>query len=110
MHFFFQALDIDMSEARHVFDLLDMSGDGTIDADEFLNGCLHMHGPAKALDLLLLSREVGLLFDRHAANAELLTSNLEAILQNRQAILSGGKSGNIAEHASSIQPECHGPL
>merc|ERR1711870_61594 len=89
MRFFFEALDIDMS------------GDGTIDADEFLNGCLHMHGPAKALDLLLLSREVGLLFDRHAANAELLASNLEAILQNRQAIVSA--SVNIAEQSSTIK-------
>jgi hypothetical protein len=54
---FFMALDLDISEGRTLFDLLDYTGDGTVSADEFLCGCLRLRGNAKALDLLLLSRE-----------------------------------------------------
>merc|ERR1712203_646161 len=54
MHTFFKAIDIDISEAKSLFDLLDLSGDGNISADEFLNGCLHVRGPAKSLDLFVL--------------------------------------------------------
>jgi len=61
---FFEAIDIDISEAKELFDLLDMSGDGTIQADEFLNGCLRMHGPAKALDLLLCSRDINQMYEQ----------------------------------------------
>lgn len=65
MQNFFQAIDIDHSEAKNLFDLLDLSGDGNISAEEFLNGCLKVRGPAKSLDLLVLSREVQQLFERH---------------------------------------------
>merc|ERR1711972_516951 len=65
MRDFFEAIDIDQTEAKSLFDLLDISGDGKISADEFLNGCLRVRGPAKALDLLVLSREVSQLIERH---------------------------------------------
>ena len=32
--------DASMSEAKSLFDLLDLSGDGNVSADEFLNGCM----------------------------------------------------------------------
>jgi len=63
---FFDNLRIHISEARALFDLLDMSGDGHVSADEFLNGCLRVRGPSRALDLLVLSREVSQLFEMHA--------------------------------------------
>eukprot|EP00929_Paragymnodinium_shiwhaense_P027874 TRINITY_DN16265_c0_g1_i1.p1 TRINITY_DN16265_c0_g1~~TRINITY_DN16265_c0_g1_i1.p1 ORF type:complete len:617 (-),score=154.75 TRINITY_DN16265_c0_g1_i1:195-2045(-) len=62
---FFKAIDIDMSEARSLFELLDSSGDGTVNAEEFMSGCLRVRGSAKSLDLLVLSREVQRMFDNH---------------------------------------------
>lgn len=55
---YFKEIDIDTSEARGLFRLLDRDGSGTIDADEFLSGCLRLRGPAKALDLQLVMREL----------------------------------------------------
>eukprot|EP00933_Yihiella_yeosuensis_P033327 TRINITY_DN27057_c0_g1_i1.p1 TRINITY_DN27057_c0_g1~~TRINITY_DN27057_c0_g1_i1.p1 ORF type:complete len:831 (+),score=115.06 TRINITY_DN27057_c0_g1_i1:283-2775(+) len=57
MRAYFKAMDLDPSEARGLFQLLDLDGSGTIDAQEFLNGCLRLRGPAKALDLHLVMRE-----------------------------------------------------
>jgi hypothetical protein len=58
MRAYFEAIDVDPSEAEGVFKLLDLNGNGSIDTDEFLSGCLRLRGPAKALDLALLMHEV----------------------------------------------------
>eukprot|EP00927_Polykrikos_kofoidii_P003752 TRINITY_DN11513_c0_g5_i1.p1 TRINITY_DN11513_c0_g5~~TRINITY_DN11513_c0_g5_i1.p1 ORF type:complete len:772 (+),score=117.17 TRINITY_DN11513_c0_g5_i1:62-2317(+) len=76
---FFEAIDIDITEAENLFDLLDISGDGKISAEEFLSGCLRVRGPAKSLDLLVLSREVAQLFERHAATAAKLDWGPQAV-------------------------------
>merc|ERR1740130_2653197 len=58
MQEYFKAIDVDPSEAKGLFRLLDLDGSGSIDAEEFLSGCLRLRGPAKALDLALLMHEV----------------------------------------------------
>jgi len=50
----FQLLDIDISEAKGLFTLLDTDGSGEIDAEEFVMGCLRLKGTAKAIDLATL--------------------------------------------------------
>jgi hypothetical protein len=55
---YFRAIDVDPSEAKGVFELLDLDGSGSVDADEFLSGCLRLRGPAKALELELVMNEV----------------------------------------------------
>jgi len=60
MNEFFKAIDADMSDARGIFALLDTNDSGTIELDEFLNGCLELHGPAKALHLSTLMYEMRL--------------------------------------------------
>eukprot|EP00928_Gymnodinium_smaydae_P069953 TRINITY_DN538_c0_g1_i4.p1 TRINITY_DN538_c0_g1~~TRINITY_DN538_c0_g1_i4.p1 ORF type:complete len:758 (-),score=146.96 TRINITY_DN538_c0_g1_i4:2328-4601(-) len=58
MQEFFRAIDVDLSEAKGLFHLLDLDGSGNISAEEFLNGALRLRGAAKALDLALLIQEV----------------------------------------------------
>jgi len=58
MQEYFKAIDVHPSEAKRVFRLLDMDDSGQIDATEFLDGCLRLRGPAKALDLAMLQHEV----------------------------------------------------
>jgi len=48
---YFKTIDLDMSEAEHLFELLDVHGVGSITSEEFVNGCLRMRGPAKAYDV-----------------------------------------------------------
>jgi len=57
MQDYFLAIDVDRCEAQGVFQLLDISDKGYIDADEFLSGCIRLRGPARSLDLQLLMRE-----------------------------------------------------
>lgn len=58
MQEYFKALDVDLSEAKGIFQLLDLNGNGSVDAEEFLSGCMRLRGPAKALELELLMHEV----------------------------------------------------
>jgi hypothetical protein len=53
MQDFFKMIDIDISEAQTVFELLDLDSVGSLDIHQFLNGVLALRGPSKAIDLTL---------------------------------------------------------
>jgi len=55
---FFKFIDVDPSEAKGLFKMLDMDDDGGVSAEEFLNGALRLRGHAKSLDVALLIQEV----------------------------------------------------
>merc|ERR1712113_421895 len=58
MQQFLENLGVDPTqEQEDFFYLLDSSGDGTIDADELLAGCVRLKGNAKAVDLAAFARE-----------------------------------------------------
>mmetsp|Transcript_41046 Transcript_41046/g.108434 ORF Transcript_41046/g.108434 Transcript_41046/m.108434 type:complete len:644 (-) Transcript_41046:298-2229(-) len=58
MQSFFKFLDVDPSDAKGLFRLLDIDGSGEVSAEEFLNGAVRLRGTAKALDVALLIQEV----------------------------------------------------
>jgi len=60
----FKAINVDVSDAKGLFTLLDLDGSQEVNAHEFLAGCLRLRGPAKALDLAILAREVRQLTQR----------------------------------------------
>jgi len=75
---YFKAIDVDPSEAKGVFDLLDLDHSGSLDAEDFLDGCLRLRGPAKALDLSLVMHEVRRVskrLDSHLVHVDRLLSN-----------------------------------
>merc|ERR1712194_108809 len=47
-----KAIDVEPADAAYLFHLLDVENTGTVKFEEFLSGCLRLHGHAKALDLL----------------------------------------------------------
>jgi hypothetical protein len=55
---FFASLDIHADHAWEIFSLLDVDETGTVDLEEFVEGCLHLRGAASALDMMKLSRDV----------------------------------------------------
>eukprot|EP00403_Amphidinium_massartii_P026050 CAMPEP_0178402588 /NCGR_PEP_ID=MMETSP0689_2-20121128/16920_1 /TAXON_ID=160604 /ORGANISM="Amphidinium massartii, Strain CS-259" /LENGTH=879 /DNA_ID=CAMNT_0020023495 /DNA_START=41 /DNA_END=2676 /DNA_ORIENTATION=+ len=55
---YFKAIDVDISEAQSIFELLDVDNSGTLTAEEFITGCLRLQGTAKALDLTVLMTQV----------------------------------------------------
>merc|ERR1719329_1002657 len=82
MEEFFASIDVDLSEAEGVFRLLDNDESGEIDLDEFLNGCLGLHGPAKAIHLSTLMYEARNLHRNHSAHAERVELFMQSLLSN----------------------------
>eukprot|EP00929_Paragymnodinium_shiwhaense_P077436 TRINITY_DN39879_c0_g3_i1.p1 TRINITY_DN39879_c0_g3~~TRINITY_DN39879_c0_g3_i1.p1 ORF type:complete len:670 (-),score=121.30 TRINITY_DN39879_c0_g3_i1:768-2714(-) len=54
---YFALLDLDGSDAWMLFQLLDEDGSGTIDVEEFVEGCLRLKGSARGIDLAKLSKD-----------------------------------------------------
>eukprot|EP00928_Gymnodinium_smaydae_P035474 TRINITY_DN24963_c0_g1_i1.p1 TRINITY_DN24963_c0_g1~~TRINITY_DN24963_c0_g1_i1.p1 ORF type:complete len:357 (-),score=56.47 TRINITY_DN24963_c0_g1_i1:296-1222(-) len=52
-----QAIDLDPDEALELFHLLDLQHEGAVEVEEFINGCLHLEGTAKAIDLEAFSQQ-----------------------------------------------------
>merc|ERR1711871_168188 len=52
-----KAIDVDVEDAHELFHLLDSPKKGAIQVDEFVNGCLQLDGPAKAIDLAVFVKE-----------------------------------------------------
>lgn len=55
---FFKSIDVDVTEAQWLFELLDHDNSGELEFGEFLTGCLRLQGPAKSIDLVLVMREL----------------------------------------------------
>merc|ERR1719210_742199 len=61
MQAFFRSLEIEAADAWSLFKLLGADGQGTVDSDEFVTGCLRLRGGAKAIQIQELSGQVQLL-------------------------------------------------
>merc|ERR1719221_1746640 len=51
---YFQTLDLDVSQAHLVFELLDVDNSNEVTVDEFLEGCMRLKGHARSVDLNLM--------------------------------------------------------
>jgi len=55
---YFASLDIEVSQASDLFSLLDVDDSGDISLEEFLDGCMRLHGSASSMDVNLLLWEI----------------------------------------------------
>jgi len=55
---FFMSLELEAIEARRLFRLLDIDETGSVDAEEFVVGCMCLKGGAKTMDVAALFMEV----------------------------------------------------
>jgi hypothetical protein len=51
---YFQTLELDVSQAHVLFELLDQDGSNSVSVDEFLDGCMRLKGQARSIDLNML--------------------------------------------------------
>merc|ERR1712146_164121 len=55
---YFNALKLDVSDARTMFALLDYDQSGEVDISEFLSGCYKLHGESRSLDVKIMQCRV----------------------------------------------------
>lgn len=55
---YLRTLEIDVSQVRTLFTLLDVDNTGEVDIDEFVGGCMRLRGGATSMDLAVLKYQV----------------------------------------------------
>lgn len=58
MRQFFKVVDVDISNARGLFELLDVHEKGTLHFEEFMEGCLKLWAPVSGLDVKMMRRDL----------------------------------------------------
>lgn len=54
---YFSALDLDVTDAKELFKLLDVDASGGVSVNEFVQACMRLRGSAKSMDLQFLMYE-----------------------------------------------------
>eukprot|EP00747_Dinoflagellata_sp_TGD_P072516 gnl/TRDRNA2_/TRDRNA2_157514_c0_seq1.p1 gnl/TRDRNA2_/TRDRNA2_157514_c0~~gnl/TRDRNA2_/TRDRNA2_157514_c0_seq1.p1 ORF type:complete len:613 (+),score=96.14 gnl/TRDRNA2_/TRDRNA2_157514_c0_seq1:1-1839(+) len=81
---YFEGLNVDISEAYAIFQLLDASGDGRLDPEEIVSGCLRIRGTAKALETMLILKQVNDIHDglrKHILTADKKFDEVQRAIQ-----------------------------
>jgi len=76
MQEYFEAINVDISEAEGLFALLDVDGSGSVDPQEVVDGCLRLRGQAKAIELSLLSKQTRVMFEKLVLHQEWVQDTL----------------------------------
>eukprot|EP00418_Pyrodinium_bahamense_P016806 CAMPEP_0179104608 /NCGR_PEP_ID=MMETSP0796-20121207/48534_1 /TAXON_ID=73915 /ORGANISM="Pyrodinium bahamense, Strain pbaha01" /LENGTH=325 /DNA_ID=CAMNT_0020802557 /DNA_START=168 /DNA_END=1145 /DNA_ORIENTATION=- len=96
---YFRAIDVDLSEAKCLFDMLDMNDNGTIDFEEFLSGCVRLQGSARSLDLLMVVRDMRCAFQRMATRFDVLEMNTRIMASAMPSLL---RSSSESEPGATV--------
>lgn len=103
-----KAINVQATEAKYLFDLLDIDESGEIGFEEFLGGCLRLHGTAKSFDLLTVMQETRSLAKNWTSHAEDLERVVEDMRQqvmsaNSIALSSSSELERVMDMVSQIQ-------
>jgi len=102
---YFKELNLNTSEGRGLFDLLDVDGNGSVDPEEIVNGCLRLRGPARALELSLLMRETTRMHKVTHSLLEQIHQNTSWLCKGlKPVILEGYGTPDIMRQVSSPVP------
>eukprot|EP00929_Paragymnodinium_shiwhaense_P108645 TRINITY_DN74966_c0_g1_i1.p1 TRINITY_DN74966_c0_g1~~TRINITY_DN74966_c0_g1_i1.p1 ORF type:complete len:730 (+),score=176.74 TRINITY_DN74966_c0_g1_i1:83-2272(+) len=98
---YFRAIDVEPTEedAKCIFELLDEDGGGTLDSSEMVSGCLRLRGPARALDMSLLIRDVLILMKETDDIIKTNTRIETILLENRTLSMIAGGGAQKSEPA-----------
>merc|ERR1719440_374682 len=80
-----RAMGVEASDAWTLFKLLDADGGGTVDQQEFLEGCLNLKGPAKSIHIAQQRYESKWLIDAVLKLSAFCEESLEIMLAEIQA-------------------------
>lgn len=97
---YFQTMDLDVSQAHVLFELLDTDGGGGVELQEFLEGCMRLKGNAKSIDLnqlILLNRKLQDQLCDFMCDYDERFSNLEEVFEELCPIKSHGSHGHVSK-------------
>jgi len=75
----FATLNVDIAEARVLFELIDTDRSGSVDAKEIVEGCLKLKGNAKALDMSLMLHMLGQVAERLESHVHSLLGSVRCV-------------------------------
>mmetsp|Transcript_114455 Transcript_114455/g.357931 ORF Transcript_114455/g.357931 Transcript_114455/m.357931 type:complete len:742 (-) Transcript_114455:50-2275(-) len=81
-----KSINVQAEEAKYLFELLDIDETGEIGFEEFLSGCLRLHGCAKSFDLLTVMQEARSMMRTWHIQYQQFQGSLDAIM--RQVVMS----------------------
>lgn len=84
---YFDALELDASDAYAFFRLMDQDMGDTIDLNEFVEGCMRLRGVAKGIDLHLLSNEQRKFVRRYDEDMQMIEEAIAQLLGRDGPIL-----------------------
>jgi len=96
-------LEIDIYEARGLFQLLDVDETGAVEIDEFVVGMMRLKGAAKGVDVATLMYENKKIFVRLVAFMKFVEDNFRALGQSLDVDMS--KLGHLQNSQHYIQKE-----
>ena len=79
-------IDVDPSDAKDLYQLLDIEGFGAVPAEDFLSGCMRLRGSARSLDLSLMMHE-NMLFQKKSTKHFKLMEKRLAIFESQVRML-----------------------
>eukprot|EP00929_Paragymnodinium_shiwhaense_P026826 TRINITY_DN1586_c0_g1_i1.p1 TRINITY_DN1586_c0_g1~~TRINITY_DN1586_c0_g1_i1.p1 ORF type:complete len:731 (-),score=114.70 TRINITY_DN1586_c0_g1_i1:429-2621(-) len=82
---YFKCIDVDPSEGQNLFNILDVEETGSLDAAQFVSGCLKLRGPARALDLEIFSNHTRKAIAKSLDNQKRLVHMLQGLTKQLTA-------------------------
>merc|ERR1719310_2739685 len=76
---YFYALEMDPSEARSMFTIMDRNGDGLVDIEEFIAGCMQLRGNAKSIDMMALLYDNAIFLQQFTTFTKLVTDQMDEL-------------------------------
>jgi Ca2+-binding EF-hand superfamily protein len=111
---YFASLQLDISEAKALFVLLDVEKNGEVPIEKFILGCLRMRGDAKSIDVNMILYEnekmLGMLTSLNDKCEDMFDRLEEGVQETRRGILTLKTAGGEKERRKSVAPIQGKPL
>jgi hypothetical protein len=99
---YFEAVNLDTSEAPYLFEILDMDGSGSVDREEFVSGLLRLRGNAKALDLTVMMKETSRVYQHMERQMQRMSNHVERLIMGAEGILPSSPRSAGTDSSTSV--------
>jgi len=97
MRSYLKEIDLDLEEARELFLLLDTEEEGEIDIEQLVNGCVRLHGTAKAMDLAVMMQEMKRMARQLNSHAHVVEEQLTWLVQQSTRMVNDASDTSLEQ-------------